>query len=70
MSTAAPRLIGQLMADEKLSKEEAQRVSLLADYADAGRPAAAAARALGITVDHAVHLAARFKITFASGGPA
>ena len=62
---SGPRLIEQLMQDAKLSKADAQRVSMLSDFAEAKRPLAAAARALGITEDHARHIAPRFQIVFA-----
>ncbi len=62
-----PTLIAQLILDEKLGKEEARRVAMLANLAEAGRPLAAAARAVGIGEGHARHLAERFKIKFRSG---
>lgn len=63
-------LIGQLMHEQKIPKPLAEQVAMLQSLAEAGRPLKAAARAVGLSPKTAGSLAARFNITFVSGGPA
>jgi hypothetical protein len=68
---SGPLLIGQLIADAKLKKDEAQAVAMLASLAEKGRPLISAAAAAGLAYDRARELAHRFNINFKlSGEPA
>jgi hypothetical protein len=68
---SGPLLIGQLIADAKLKKDEAQAVAMLVSLAEKGRPLVSAAAAAGLAQDRARELAQRFNIDFTpSGGPA
>ncbi len=64
------RLIGQLVQEQKFSKDYASRVAMLMNLAEAGRSLADAARASGIAYNMAAKLAVDLKITFKSNGPA
>lgn len=63
-------LVEQLVFEEKLPKDRARQVAMLAQLAEAGRPLAAAARAVGLDHGVAAEYARRFLITFKSNGPA
>jgi hypothetical protein len=66
-----PLLVGQLIVDAKLKKDEAQAVAMLVTLAEKGRPLISAAPAAGLTYDRAREFAQRFNIDFTrSGGPA
>ena len=59
-----PQLIGQLIADAQLPRDEALRLATLANLAEAGRPLAAAARAAGLDLEIARRLARQFGMSF------
>jgi hypothetical protein len=68
---SGPLLIGQLIVDAKLKKDEAQAVAMLVTLAEKGRPLVSAASAAGLTYDRAREFAQRFSIKFTpSSGPA
>jgi hypothetical protein len=65
------QLVGQLIAEAKLKKDEAQAVAMLVTLAEKGRPLVSAASAAGLTYDRARDFAQRFSIKFTpSSGPA